>query len=754
MKRFLLMISALMILIGAAAMLSAAADNDPAPTEAPTDAPVAAYPEIVSITPDSSGFTLQWTAYPGAAQYRLFVRGASGWNRVGDTAATTLRHPSLKDQTTYIYTVRALDRSGKYISSYDVAGWSKVFRAAPELTSVNAVGNTLKITWKRIPDAPCYRVYRRQGASWVGIGFSDGGSYVDENVVSGRTYAYTVRAFDADRKTILSAFQPSGISGTYADIPMIANIEANNSGVRITWGKVNGAPQYRVFVKAANGWRAVGSTSDTTFVYQNAAVGVASTYTVRAMNSSGAYISDFSREGMAHTLLRTPKLLSLTNLVGGQKLSWQRVPGAQLYRVYIRDGSTWKKLADTADTSYTLNNVRNNAAYCYTVRCMSPDGRQFCSGFQPSGLILRYFDAPRITSVENVREGARITWKKIPGAPRYRIFTKAAAGWKKIADVTSTDYLHSAAVQGTDYIYTVRALDNAGSYISSFIAAGYANHYQTAPLLIGVSPSPEGAVLTWTEYGGAERYRVFRRYLDTQWRRLADVDGLTFTDASAPEGTPCQYTLRCLDAEGNLTSDYYDNKIFYCDGDVADGRIIVNGYRVTFSKGTLTKGYVTAQDIYRIALAEVGTKAKNYKRCKYNTWYYGAEVSGEDYDWCVVFFEWVFHQANAIEMLHGKTAGAELLGAQFYRDGQLVKSGYRFGDLVLIHWRNAYSDYVPGVKVLNHVGFVVSVNGDGTVTTIEGNTGSPNGEVMIKTRRMDQISCACRPKYGFTIPVS
>ena len=45
----------------------------------------------------------------------------------------------------------------------------------------------------------------------------------------------------------------------------------------------------------------------------------------------------------------------------------------------------------------------------------------------------------------------------------------------------------------------------------------------------------------------------------------------------------------------------------------------------------------TVDKILKIARAEVGTRATNVKRCKYNTAFYGAEVSGDCYDWCAAY---------------------------------------------------------------------------------------------------------------------
>ena len=741
---------------GRAAVRTAAVRDDTAVTaDGPDDdAPAVNYPEIVSIIPDSSGFTIKWTAYQGAAKYRLFYRGASGWIKIGDTASTTLKHSGLNDKTKYTYTVRALDAAGKYSSSYLVAGWSMTFRSAPALTSVTVVGNTLKVSWKGDADFTCYRVYRKEGSSWVGVVFTEDTCFIDENVVSGKTYTYTVRAVDGAHKTLLSAFSAKGVSGTFVSVPLITGVEAKNSGVRISWGKANGAAMYRVFTKAVSGWKRIGDTSGLYFDYNISPNNIETTYTVRAMNASGtAYTSDFSREGFKHAFLNTPVLTSLTNLDGAQKLSWNVVPGAQRYRIYIKNGSVWKGLANTADTSYTINNVKNNTVYTYTVRCISADGKLFHSGFSPSGITARYFDVPKVTSVENLTEGAKVTWKAVAGVSRYRVFIKNGASWKALANVNGTSYVHKTAEQGVTYVYTVRAVDNKGSFISSFDPEGFSNLFITAPIINTVAPSDEGTVLSWIDYYGAAGYRVYRRTVGASWGRIGDVAGTTFTDTTAVKGTPYQYTLRCLDEEGNLVSGHHSDVPFYVDGVLAEGKINVKGYYVTFSKGKITKGYVTAQNIIDIAKAEVGTRAKNYKYCKYNNWYYGGEVSGEEYDWCVVFFMWVFDQANCLELLHGKTAGAELLGAQFFEARELVRSNYRVGDLLLLHWNEGYSSYVPGVKLLNHVALVISVNDDGTFTTVEGNTGDdPNGEVMIRTRRLDQVSCACRPKYGFYIP--
>lgn len=158
---------------------------------------------------------------------------------------------------------------------------------------------------------------------------------------------------------------------------------------------------------------------------------------------------------------------------------------------------------------------------------------------------------------------------------------------------------------------------------------------------------------------------------------------------------------------------------------------------------------VNADKIISIARSQIGVKATNIKQCKYNNWFYGTTVSGSGYDWCETFVQWVFHEAGASSLLYTKTANCGYAAKAFQDHGRLVTSGFRRGDVVFFHWTNERSTLVPGTYVSDHVGIIESVNGDNTITTIEGNTGSSsNGEVMRRVRSLSVVSCAGRPAYG------
>ena len=140
---------------------------------------------------------------------------------------------------------------------------------------------------------------------------------------------------------------------------------------------------------------------------------------------------------------------------------------------------------------------------------------------------------------------------------------------------------------------------------------------------------------------------------------------------------------------------------------------------------------MTPKKILTIARAEIGVKESpaNSNRVKYNTAYYGKEVSGSNYAWCAVFVWWCFRQAGASALYYGgkKTAYCPTLKA--YHKGQAVSGDYKPGDVVFFNF--------SGRTNAAHVGICESW--DGTyITTIDGNTGSgseANGGAVMRRRR-------------------
>ena len=150
----------------------------------------------------------------------------------------------------------------------------------------------------------------------------------------------------------------------------------------------------------------------------------------------------------------------------------------------------------------------------------------------------------------------------------------------------------------------------------------------------------------------------------------------------------------------------------------------------------------TANELLGIAREQIGVKESppGSNKVKYNTWYYGREVSGAAYPWCVVFVQWVFDQAGV--ELPARTASCGALMRAAKAAGCWVTKGYQPGDVVIYDF--------PGGAATDHCGIVESVDGT-SISAIEGNTSSASdadgGAVERRARKFAQIVGAVRPSY-------
>ena len=138
----------------------------------------------------------------------------------------------------------------------------------------------------------------------------------------------------------------------------------------------------------------------------------------------------------------------------------------------------------------------------------------------------------------------------------------------------------------------------------------------------------------------------------------------------------------------------------------------------------------TPADVLKIANEEIGTRESAHDVTKYNDWYYGRR--GEP--WCAMFVSYCFHEAGLpLPAETPKGFAYTPYGAKWFNDNdrwaknsETPKTGY----VVFFNW--------PGNKEnrIEHVGIVERVNKDGSIETIEGNTGPDTCCVMQRHRKV------------------
>lgn len=149
--------------------------------------------------------------------------------------------------------------------------------------------------------------------------------------------------------------------------------------------------------------------------------------------------------------------------------------------------------------------------------------------------------------------------------------------------------------------------------------------------------------------------------------------------------------------------------------------------------------------IIDLAKGEIGTfeHPPHSNNVKYNTAYYGREVSGGNLHWCAVFIWWLFQELGHPELYFDgeKTAYVPAL-VDWARKAGLVAHAPAPGDLVCFDF--------GGKGNAGHIGLCIAYDGR-RVTTIDGNTGvgseANGGAVLSRTRDKKYIHTIIRPQY-------
>ncbi|MGP3960495.1 CHAP domain-containing protein [Nonomuraea sp. 3N208] len=166
-----------------------------------------------------------------------------------------------------------------------------------------------------------------------------------------------------------------------------------------------------------------------------------------------------------------------------------------------------------------------------------------------------------------------------------------------------------------------------------------------------------------------------------------------------------------------------------------------------------TKINVTAAQVLALAKSQVGTSENAAGGgTKYQQWYANSQRAAEtiardggsrahylNAAWCAMFVSWVGEQTGARPQV-GWDAWT-VAHAKWFKANNRFGTDVRPGAVVFFSWNGS-----KDISDIKHVGFVVKDNQDGTISTIEGNTG--NGKVEERTRPKSQVVGYGYPEYA------
>ncbi|QXJ26933.1 CHAP domain-containing protein [Actinomadura graeca] len=163
------------------------------------------------------------------------------------------------------------------------------------------------------------------------------------------------------------------------------------------------------------------------------------------------------------------------------------------------------------------------------------------------------------------------------------------------------------------------------------------------------------------------------------------------------------------------------------------------------------KARPTAEQAIGLARSQVGIAEDRGGGTKFQRWYMGTSRAGEtvgrdggsiglygDANWCDMFVSWVGDRLGFSYSM-GWDAWT-VAHARWFQDQDRWGTRPRPGAVVFYDWRGG-----GAVSGIDHVGMVIRTNRDGTIQTVEGNTGDA---VRVKTRATDKVVGYGYPAYA------
>lgn len=361
--------------------------------------------------------------------------------------------------------------------SYEQAD-TRLKLSKPGYLTSTATQSSITLTWGKVKGATGYRIYLRNKTTgkWETLVNSTSfTTYTLTNLKSGTDYSYAVKAFAKDKKTVYAPAYASLKTKTLSSSDKQVKAEKiTDSSLTLKWDKIKNAYGYRVYVlnKTNGKWETlIKNTRETSAKVSGLNDTESYVFAVRSYKKSGDVITwSAVSEMLRTTVLTAPKkvkTLSAEEAESTVKLSWKMIDDATGYRVYIKDGSSWKALKTTTSNGYTVTGLKSATKYTFAVRSYVKSGN--CTVWSPVYTSKSVYTVPSVPVKVNAAVNGRsvdLSWKKTGGESGYRIYVYNYSTKKWETAVKSTVNLKasfSGLQKGKTYKYAVRPYVYTGS---------------------------------------------------------------------------------------------------------------------------------------------------------------------------------------------------------------------------------------------------------------------------------------------------
>ena len=327
---------------------------------------------VRSTSNTSTSNTITWNASKKAEGYEVYqwIGTTDSYKLIGTTTSTKFTNSKKSSGTMYRYKVRAFNNvdgqriEGAYSSEFTTC----TLPANVSFSLCSTDVDSITLNWNKVSKATGYQVEMYTNGTWKTLSTLSGTSYTASDLSQNTAYRFRVRAirnynyinyyggYTEKDITIRPANTPKGLSSS-------ANTSSSNT---ITWKSMNGVSGYSVYqwIGTTDSYRKLGDNAYPYYTNSGKSSGTMYTYRVKAY-----YVSDnvmqYSKPAQVVTCTLPANVTVTTAKRSGSNISlaWNKVSKATGYEIYVKSGSSWKKLTTTSGKSYTAKNLSGTKTF-------------------------------------------------------------------------------------------------------------------------------------------------------------------------------------------------------------------------------------------------------------------------------------------------------------------------------------------------------------------------------------------------------
>lgn len=198
---------------------------------------------------------LSWNRVYGAKGYYVEVYDelSKKYKRVAkignkNKTSYTVTNPITANAKTLKYRVSAY--LGKKVKKGKTIEITPALAAAKKVKAVKS-GSKVKISWKKVLGAECYRVYRSNGRTMLLIGETKSSSVLDQGLDIGIPYKYYVEAVNYSQKITGEKSEPCAFMTKQNKVAKFSAANRSAGSAQLTWASNKNAESYMIYFKNA-----------------------------------------------------------------------------------------------------------------------------------------------------------------------------------------------------------------------------------------------------------------------------------------------------------------------------------------------------------------------------------------------------------------------------------------------------------------------------------------------------------------------